>query len=390
MKILHVTPTYLPAVRYGGPIFAVHGLCRGLAARGHEVDVFSTTIDGPHDSNVPLHETVNLDSVRVRYFASPMLRRLAWAPAMKSALRQEAAKASVMHLHSVFLWPGHAAAREARRARIPYVISPRGALVKELIKQRHRLLKSAWIAFTERSNFERAAAIHVTSSTEATELQRFGWKLPRIAVIPNGTDEPVHPVGVPAADIQHLIKQQPLVLFLGRLSWIKGLDRLLQAFALMRTGTLAIVGPDYENLLPHLLQLAAKLGVAERVHILPRVVLEQDKEHLFAGTRVLVLPSYSENFGNTVLEALTRGVPVVVTPEVGAAEVVRQSGGGMVAEGQPKPLADAISSLLEHPDRACELGLAGRRHVAERYSWTSIAGRMEALYQEIKTSGRTC
>lgn len=390
MKILHVTPTYLPAVRYGGPIFAVHGLCRGLVARGHQVDVFTTTIDGPDDSNVPLAIPVNLDSVKVHYFASPVLRRLAWAPAMKGALRQEAAKATVLHLHSVFLWPTYAAARAAKKSRTPYVISPRGALVKELVRKRNQLLKTAWIALVERSTFEHAAAIHVTSKAEATELQRFGWYLPRIAVIPNGTDEPVHPVGLPASDIQHITRQQPLVLFLGRLSWVKGLDRLLQAFALTRLGTLAIVGPDYENLLPHLLHLATKLGIAERVHFLPRMVVGLDKEYLFAAAQILVLPSYSESFGNTVLEALTRSVPVVVTKEVGAADIVRPSGGGVVVEGQPRLLAEAITSLLENPARAREIGQAGRRHVAERYSWSSIAAQMEELYEEIKMSGQKC
>jgi glycosyltransferase involved in cell wall biosynthesis len=390
VKILHVTPTYLPAVRYGGPIFAVHGLCRALAARGHQVDVFTTTIDGPNDSQVPLAVPVALDSVQVHYFASPVLRRLAWAPAMKGALRQEAAKATVMHLHSVFLWPTYAAARAAQRAHTPYVISPRGALVKELVRKRNRLLKTACIALIERSTFEHAAAIHVTSSAEENELKRFAWNLPKIAVIPNGIDEPVQTAGLPAPDVQSIAKQQPLVLFLGRLSWVKGLDRLLQAFALTRAGKLAIVGPDYENLLPNLLQLATKLGIAERVHFLPRTVGGPDKEHLFAAAKVLVLPSYSENFGNTVLEALIRSVPAVVTREVGAADIVRQSGGGIVVEGEPKPLAEAIAGLLENPVAARESGQAGRRHVAERYSWSSIAAQMEGLYEEIKMPGTKC
>ena len=388
MKILHVTPTYLPAVRYGGPIVAVHGLCRALVARGHQVDVFTTTIDGPVDSNVPLAVPVNLDAVKVHYFASPVLRRLAWAPSMKGALRQEVAKAAVMHLHSVFLWPTYAAARTAQKTRTPYVVSPRGALVKELVRKRNQLLKSAWIALIERSTFEHAAAIHVTSKAEAAELQRFGWSLPRIAVIPNGIDAPVPPVGLPASDIQHITRQQPLVLFLGRLSWVKGLDRLLQAFALTQLGTLAIVGPDYENLLPYLLHLASELGIAKRVHFLPRMVVGSDKEHLLEAAQILVLPSYSENFGNTVLEALTRCVPVVVTREVGAADIVRQSGGGIVVEGQPRLLAEAITGLLENPAQAREVGQAGQRHVAERYSWPSIAAQMEGLYEEIKMSGR--
>src|SRR5437763_8887724 len=124
MRLLHVVPTYLPATRYGGPIFAVHGLCRALAARGHEVTVFTTNVDGASVSDVPVNEPVMLDGVRVRYFASS-LRRLYFSPGMRDALR-DLRGFDVVHAHSVFLWPTMAAARAAARQRIPYTISPRG------------------------------------------------------------------------------------------------------------------------------------------------------------------------------------------------------------------------------------------------------------------------
>src|SRR5436305_3271637 len=85
VKILHVVPTYLPARRYGGPIVAVHGLCRALAARGHDMTVFTTNVDGDAESDVPLDREVMLDGVRIRYFASTF-RRLYVSPAMRSAL----------------------------------------------------------------------------------------------------------------------------------------------------------------------------------------------------------------------------------------------------------------------------------------------------------------
>ena len=68
LKLLHVVPTYLPATRYGGPIYSVHGLCKALAVRGHEVHVFTTNVDGPGDSAVPLGRPVDLDGVKVWYF----------------------------------------------------------------------------------------------------------------------------------------------------------------------------------------------------------------------------------------------------------------------------------------------------------------------------------
>src|SRR5262249_18896359 len=151
--------------------------------------------------------------------------------------------ADVVHLHSVFLWPTWAAARLARKFRIPYVISPRGMLVRRLIEHRHRRIKSAWVKLIEKSNLEHASAIHVTSTVEADELGKFHWQLKRVAMVPNGVDE-IESASAhdPSEDIKVLAREQPLILFLGRIAWVKGLDRLLQALARTRAGTLAIVG----------------------------------------------------------------------------------------------------------------------------------------------------
>src|SRR6516165_2148375 len=262
MRILHVVPTYFPAVRYGGPIFAVHGLCRALAARGHEVQVFTTNIDGPGVTPTPIGTPVDLDGVQIQYFPCPLIRRLYWAPALGRALHHAIGKIDIVHLHSVFLWPTWAAARAARRAGVPYVLSPRGMLVKDLIARRSRLAKSTWIHLIERSNVEQAAALHLTSQLETTELERFGWRLPRLVIIPNAVDEPISANGNVAPDVEAITtSEQPLVLFLGRLTWKKGLDRLLRAFAHTQSAILAVMGPDDENFAPKLVKLAAELRI---------------------------------------------------------------------------------------------------------------------------------
>ena len=386
MRLLHVVPTYLPARRYGGPIVAVHGLCRALAARGHEVEVYTTSIDGPHDSPVPHHEPVLLEDVKVRYFASPWLRRLSYAPALSETLRKEVNGADVVHLHSVFLWPTWRAARIAQDAQIPYVISPRGMLVKRLIEGRNRLVKSAWIGLIEKSNLEAASAIHATSEVEREEIEKFGWRLRRMTVVPNAVDdadEDRHG-GAPSPEIAALGREQPLILFFGRLARVKGLHRLLQAFAKTEHGTLAIVGTDYEGLAPGLMQLANELLIQHRIRLLPRTITGADKESVFAAARVFVLPSYSESFGNSVLEAMQRGLPVIVTPEVGAAQAVRESGGGLVVSGDPETLSRAMDSLAADPARAAAMGQDGRRYVSNHYSWESVAARMEALYESLR------
>jgi glycosyltransferase involved in cell wall biosynthesis len=385
MRILHVVPTYLPAVRYGGPIFAIHSLCRALVSRGHKVEVFTTNINGPENSAVPVGVPVTLDGIDVRYFSSGLLRRLSWAPSLKKALRREISGFDLVHLHSVFLWPTWAAARLARRSHVPYLISPRGMLVKELIERRSNLAKTAWINLIEKSNLEGASAIHVTSELERTELMRFKWRLPRIAMVPNGVDELESTAGGELSrDVLDAILDQPLVLFLGRISWKKGLDRLLKAFALTSVGKLAIVGTDDEGLVPQMQRLAEALQISDRIRFLPRTMLGCDKEQMFAAASLFVLPSYSENFGNTVLEAMRRGVPVVVTPEVGAAEIVRKAQGGIVAQGEPEQLSAAINRLIHDPTLARNLGEGGRRFVLEHYTWARVAAQMEELYESVR------
>jgi len=176
------------------------------------------------------------------------------------------------------------------------------------------------------------------------------------------------------------------VLFFGRLAQVKGLDRLLRAFARTRRGTLAIVGNDYEGLAADLSDMARQLQIDGRVRIIPRTITEAEKECMFAAARVFVLPSYSESFGNVVLEAMQRGLPVIVTPEVGAAEVVKESGGGIVASGDAPSLGAAIERLTDDAATSAAMGEAGRRHVNERYGWPSVAARMEALYGELKAA----
>jgi glycosyltransferase involved in cell wall biosynthesis len=226
---------------------------------------------------------------------------------------------------------------------------------------------------------------HRKKKSGADELSQFGWKLPQIASIPNGVDDVQDFTGKqPSADVKTLIAEQPYALFLGRISWKKGPDRLLRAFARTSTGNLIIAGPDDESLLPQLVRLSRELEIADRVRFLPRTVVGCDKEHLYAGAQVFVLPSYSENFGNTVLEAMRRGKPAIVTPEVGAAEVVQEAGGGLVVDGHPEPLGSAIGRLMADGGLARAMGAAGQRHVSDRYSWPRIAMRMEAFYETLR------
>ncbi len=482
MRVLHVVPTYVPAWRHGGPVFAVHGLCKALAARGHDVTVFTTDVHGSGTlgPEVPRAAPVAVEDVTAWYFPVTTPRRLYRSPALQQALRRAlpdaahdgagdlagdtaasanaGARFDIVHLHSVFLWPTAAAAAAARRARVPYLISPRGMLVADLLRRRGRLRKRLWIALVERRNLERAAALHATSQLEADEASRLGLRLPPVVVIPNGVDPdlwqpqawpqaagqpnlasptarfpapwppagrqsnseplasqraeswqperlqadaalaaapgaaflaaPDRLAGAPALAlapaVRAALEHRPLLLFLGRISWKKGLDRLVQALAQVPGATLVIAGNDEEGYRQRLESLAAGAGVAGRI-LFVGAVAGADKAALLHGADVLVLPSYSENFGNVVLEAMAAGLPVAVTAEVGAAQVVAESGAGLVTAGDPPALAAALAGLLADAPLRQAMGQRGLA-AASRFSWQDVAARMEQLYQEILMS----
>lgn len=362
MKILHVVPTYLPAFRYGGPVVAVHGLCKALVDRGHEVHVFTTNVDGEGVSSVPTDRAVDVDGVRVHYFPS-RFPRLYWSPPMRRAL-EEVRAYDVVHVHAVYLWPGVAAARAARAAGVPYVISPRGMLVPRLIRQKSRVMKMLWLRLMERRGFAGASAIHFTSGLEWDDAKRVGLPLPAPFIVPNGVEIRPRP-DVP--------RDPRTLLFLGRVNWKKGLERVIEALPSLQA-RLIVAGNDEENLTPRLRALAESRG-ADVDFIGP--VYGGAKDELLARATLFVLMSDSENFGNAVLEALAMETPAVLSRGVGVAEDVVAAGAGIVG-------LEDVPALIADPARRAEMGRRGRALVRSRFAWPEVATQMERAYLTLR------
>jgi len=218
--------------------------------------------------------------------------------------------------------------------------------------------------------------VHVTSDIEATELEALGFPHARMVVVPNGIEMPNH------LSDDGFGPRRPYVLFLGRLNWKKGLDRLIPAMAQVADAELVIAGNDEDNYRPKLKALVHQFGLGDRVRLVGPVNDDQ-KWALLASARILVLPSYSENFGNVVLEAMAAGCPVIVTPEVGAASIVQEIGCGIVAAGDSANLALAISRLLNDYQRCQNMGALGLCAVKSKYSWKAISKQMLDVYADI-------
>jgi glycosyltransferase involved in cell wall biosynthesis len=257
-------------------------------------------------------------------------------------------------------------------------------LVPDLIDRKSRQVKKAWIALFEKRNLANAAAVHFTSRIEAAEAAKLGLTFKTTCIVPNGLDGDEIDIGAEAVnpDFSEVPENCRFVLFIGRVNWEKGLDRLIAALPLVRDCILVVAGNDEEGHQRKLEALAARIGVRERILFLGAVYGAR-KAALLRRACALVLPSYSENFGNVVLEAMGAGCPVAVTPEVGAADIVRKTGGGVVLDGRPEALAAGINALLSDPGTLKAMGERARSMIRSSYTWAAIAGEMDGIYRGI-------
>lgn len=378
LRILHVVTAYYPAVRYGGPIRSVHGLAKALAQRGHEVHVYTTSMDGPGDLDVPLARPVDLEGVAVHYFRVPALRRLFWAPGLGQQLRRTVKGFDLLHIHGVFLAPTATAARIARWADVPYVLSPRGMLGRDVIERKSRWVKSAWLHLIERETLHHAAGLHVTAGLEADEIRALHLPVPGLTrTVPNGLTIPEHVTSL--ANTPFAALPQRYGLFLSRISWKKGLEPLITAWQAVKDLPLVIAGNDDEGYRPRLERQVQRLGLTGRVHF-AGPASDEHKWALYQGAQLFVLPSYSENFGIVVAEAMAMGCPVIVTPEVGIAHLVESSGAGVVTSHSPAALASVVNGLMQDDARRQKLGQRGPAAVRRHLSWERVAEQMEDLY----------
>ena len=393
MKILHVVPTYLPAYRYGGPIQSVHSLNKWLTRAGAEGTVFTTAIDGPVDLDVAFNMPVDRDGVRVTYFRPGRPRAWFYSPDLRRALRERAREFDIVHITSVFLAASSLGARAAQAADKPYLISPRGSLMRAPLEKRSALKKSLYLKLVERRNLERADAIHFTTEAEQAEYAALGYRLRRGVVVPNGLDPETLPEGdAQAFRAKHNIgPEHKVVLFLGRLSWKKGLDTLIPAFASVARevpeAVLVIAGGDDENYSGTLNKLIDDAGVRDKVRLVGPSS-RKDTSAAYQAADLFAFASYSENFAITAVEAMHFGLPVVLSEGIGVSPRVAAAQAGVVLPKDAAAFAREITALLKDPARAKQLGARGKALVTAEYSCEKMAAQFLAAYNEIVEAHR--
>ena len=393
MKILHITPAYEPAWHSGGVVRSASQLCRGLARLGHDVTVYTTTIGQDRRLMVPPDKPVDLGKVMVFYFKTNFNTGFAFSQTLYKACHQELQEFDIVHLASFWCFPGIPAGFEARKHRVPYVISTHGTLVPYSMAQKP-FKKWLYFKIIEEENLRKASAIHYTAYLEREQMAYLDFDRPSF-VIPNGLDYGEFerlPEKESARKELGIPKDTRVILYLGRLHARKGLDLLLRAFASFKNDyaptLLILAGPD-EGQLHRLQNLAAALDLQPRVWFPGFITPEKRNVFLRAADVMALIAHPGENFGYAAVEAMFAGIPVLVSNHVGISREVVADGAGVAVPLTIDAVANAIIDIFSNPERLAAKGRAAAASARRRYEIDIVARQMAMAYEDILTGRRS-
>lgn len=383
MHILHVISSVAP--RYGGPSKAVLEMCRELVRRGEHAEIYTTNVDVDRYLDVPLERPVEVDGVPITYFPVDVLNLYKISRPLAGALRSSIPDFDIVHVHSLYQFPATVAAFYCRRYGVPYIVRPHGTL-DPFLYRRHRMRKWLYETLWERRNLAAAAAVHFTAEEEMELAGSLGLRF-RGVVVPLGVDLEERPG--PTCRLSQYWPEtagKKVILFLGRINFKKGLDILARAFGeIVRKRDdvhLLLAGPDSEGYGSQVCHWLKEEGVLHKTTF-SGMLSGDRKGAALAESAMFVLPSYTENFGIAVVEAMAAGLPVVISSKVNIWRDVLQGGAGMVVDPQAHPTAEAMNLLLDDPATAARMGERGRRLARKHFSWDAAGARLADLYRQI-------
>ena len=392
LKILQIVPSI--SLVYGGPSQMIRGLSAAIAAQPNAtVTVLTTDSNGDIDEDpldVPLGTPVAQDGYEVIYFRCSPFRRYKFSTPLLNWLWANAHNYDIAHIHALFSPVSTSAATVCRLKNLPYLMRPLGTLdPADLAKKKQ--IKKLYAALLEKPNLAGAAAIHFTSELESKVSERFGVDTPDIVV----------PLGVALPDLpdrdssQKAIRERfnipadcPILLFMSRIDPKKGFDLLLPALsALHEKGVpfhflLCGANPqdrNYENSIQQQIQSAPWSQQAT----INGFVSGELKAQILSAADAFVLPSYYENFGIAVAEAMAAQLPVIISDQVHIWPVIAQSESGWVVPTQVEPLAQALSEALQNGEARSQRGQNAQLCAKENYSWDAIAQRILTIYHQL-------
>ena len=376
MRILQVIHYFSP-LHGGGSINAAYNISKHLAERGHEVTIFTTdfelddeyvqSLDGVHV--IPFHCIANIGKMLI-------------SPKMKERLKKEIKDFDVIHMHNFRSYQNIVAHHYAKRYNIPYILQAHGSVLPFFQKQGLKRIFDLFFGYTILRDSSRVIAV---TKIEAEQYREIGMGEDKIEIMPNGIDLSEYSNLPETGEFRrkYLIREdEKVILYLGRIHKIKGIDLLVNAFAdlvkELDEVRLVIVGPD-DGFLATLKKQIDDLKLGNKI-LFTGPLYERDKLKAYVDADVYVLPSVYEIFGITVLEACACGTSVIVTDRCGIADFVDKV--GYVVEYDKEHLRDAIFKIVCDEGLGKRFGEEGKRLVKEEFEWDRIVKKLEGLYED--------
>ena len=380
MKILHVIPFFSP--KFGGSVTSTWITCQKLAERGHDVTILTTDF---YFNNTYAEQLDNVQVVPI-----PCLFHLGlylYSPKMKAWLSQNLSKYDIIHMQNYRSHQNAIVSDYAQNLKIPYILQARGSVLPFFEKQ---LLKRCFDIVWGDKILDKAEKVIALTEDEVVEYSKMGVPRDKIVIIPNGIDLTLYnclPSKGAFKSKYGIPQEEKIVLFLGRVHKIKGIDLLIEAFSTLFTEmpnvTLVIVGPD-DGYLEELQKQIMQLDIAEKI-VFTGPIYGEEKLSAYVDADVYVLPSLYESFSNTVLEAWACGTPVIVTESCAISTAVREA--GIVVKRDSTELTEGIKKILLDDTLSRDCCRNGEALIKNVFNIDSVTKKIEDCYCQVIRRG---
>lgn len=392
MKLLIISPAHLHGFKIGGPIASMESMNKGLVNEGVFVDVLATPYGLEDESTEILNvwqEVDNIKNYKVKYFKYFGYGNFTFSPSLVIETFKIIKEYDIVICNGIMNFPLILSALIALIKNKPYTFIPHGTLYKETFELKSKFVKKIFYNLLVRHLLIKCSGVHFTTLDEKDKVCNYLNINPKSYIVPNSIDVSKYSKlpqrGVFLQEYPYL-KNKRLIVFYGRITAKKGMDILIQSFYKLSMEFpdlhLIIAGSDEENYSLKVKKWILNYELSEKVTF-TGLLTGVNKYSVLIDSEIFVLPSYSENFGMSVIEAMLCGIPIVISSGVGICKEVNSSKAGIVTDISVDSVYAGIKILLENEFLRKEYIDKGKKFVEEYYNQEAIARQLVNQYKKI-------
>ena len=375
MKILEVIPFFSP--KFGGTVNGVYNLSKELSKRGHEITIVTTDLN--YNENY-VDELVKEGVEIITFKCIVNFASFLYSPSMENWLKFNILNFDLVDLHNFRSYQNNLVHKYSKRYDVPYILQAHGSVLPFFEKQK---LKKIYDYVWGNKLLEDAFTVIALTKTESNQYIEMGVPKDKIKIIPNGIN-PIDDNNLPERGLfrkkYDISNNEDIILYLGRIHNIKGIDLLLKSFCLLSKDIddlkLVIVGPGDISKLEKMIN---EFGIVDKV-IFTGPLYGKDKNEVFIDSDLYVLPSIYDMFPNTVLEAFSFSKPVIVTEGCGIKDIIHETA-GYVVKYDKNSLNDAMYTILTNETLKHSFGENGKQLIEDKFNRKKIIDKIEIIYK---------